>query len=69
MSSIFFGRILQQQWCDRQGSVDEVRSKLQMRHEGAAKRERAIAYALSHQVYMLQRSLSFQTYAVVTLIT
>ncbi|GJM89607.1 hypothetical protein PR202_ga05815 [Eleusine coracana subsp. coracana] len=39
----------EEQWCDRQGSVDEVRSKLHMRNEGAAKRERAIAYALSHQ--------------------
>uniref|UniRef100_A0A0A9CVT9 DUF4005 domain-containing protein n=1 Tax=Arundo donax TaxID=35708 RepID=A0A0A9CVT9_ARUDO len=39
----------EEQWCHRQGSVDEVRSKLHMRHEGAAKRERAIAYSLSHQ--------------------
>ncbi|XP_002440157.1 protein IQ-DOMAIN 1 [Sorghum bicolor] len=38
-----------EQWCDHQGSVDDVRSKLHMKHEGAAKRERAIAYALSHQ--------------------
>lgn len=41
--------ILQEQWCHHQGSIDEVRSKLHMKHEGAAKRERAIAYALSHQ--------------------
>ncbi|WVZ99421.1 hypothetical protein U9M48_044723 [Paspalum notatum var. saurae] len=39
----------EEQWCDRHGSVDEVRSKLHMKHEGAAKRERAIAYSLSHQ--------------------
>ncbi|CAD6271393.1 unnamed protein product [Miscanthus lutarioriparius] len=38
-----------EQWCDHHGSVDEVRSKIHMKHEGAAKRERAIAYALSHQ--------------------
>ncbi|XP_062180946.1 protein IQ-DOMAIN 6-like [Phragmites australis] len=39
----------EEQWCDHQGSVDEVRSKLLTKHDGAAKRERAIAYALSHQ--------------------
>ncbi|RCV16753.1 hypothetical protein SETIT_3G163300v2 [Setaria italica] len=39
----------EEQWCDRQGSVDEVKSKLHMKHEGAAKRERAIAYAHFHQ--------------------
>lgn len=43
---------LQEQWCNSHGSVNEVRSKLHMRHEGAVKRERAIAYALSHQVYV-----------------
>lgn len=36
-------------WCDSQGTLEEVRAKLQMRQEGAIKRERAIAYALSHQ--------------------
>ncbi|XP_010537594.1 PREDICTED: protein IQ-DOMAIN 1 isoform X2 [Tarenaya hassleriana] len=36
-------------WCDSPGSVNEVRAKLQMKQEGAIKRERAIAYALSHQ--------------------
>ncbi|KAF8727410.1 hypothetical protein HU200_019015 [Digitaria exilis] len=35
----------EEQWCDIQGSVDEVKSKLHMKREGAAKRERAIAYA------------------------
>ncbi|WVZ99428.1 hypothetical protein U9M48_044726 [Paspalum notatum var. saurae] len=39
----------EEQWCDRQGSVDEVRSKLHMEHESAAKSERAIAYSLSNQ--------------------
>ncbi|XP_019198371.1 PREDICTED: protein IQ-DOMAIN 1-like [Ipomoea nil] len=34
-------------WSDRPGSVEEVRSKLQMKQEGAIKRERAIAYANS----------------------
>ncbi|KAL0429908.1 UNVERIFIED_CONTAM: protein IQ-DOMAIN 31 [Sesamum radiatum] len=36
-------------WCDSRGTVEEVRSKLQMKQEGAIKRERAIAYALSQQ--------------------
>ncbi|XP_010242248.1 PREDICTED: protein IQ-DOMAIN 1-like [Nelumbo nucifera] len=36
-------------WCDSQGAVEEVRAKLQMRQEGALKRERAIAYSLSQQ--------------------
>ncbi|KAL3511667.1 hypothetical protein ACH5RR_024384 [Cinchona calisaya] len=36
-------------WCDSRGTVEEVRSKLQMKQEGAVKRERAIAYALSQQ--------------------
>lgn len=42
-------REAEEQWCARQGSVDEVRSKMQMKHEGAVKRERAMAYSLSHQ--------------------
>lgn len=40
----------QEGWCDSQGILEEVRAKLHMRQEGAIKRERAIAYALSHQV-------------------
>ncbi|KAH9301449.1 hypothetical protein KI387_013032, partial [Taxus chinensis] len=36
-------------WCDSQGTLEEIHTKLQMRQEGAIKRERAIAYALSHQ--------------------
>ncbi|KAG8055678.1 hypothetical protein GUJ93_ZPchr0001g31412 [Zizania palustris] len=36
-------------WCDIQGTVDDVRSRIHMRHEGAMKRERAITYALAHQ--------------------
>ncbi|CAL4958746.1 unnamed protein product [Urochloa decumbens] len=37
-------------WCDSQGTLEEVRVKLQKRQEGAIKRERAIAYAYSQQV-------------------
>ncbi|CAK7356880.1 unnamed protein product [Dovyalis caffra] len=36
-------------WCDSPGTVDEVKEKLQMRKEGAIKRERAIAYSLSQR--------------------
>ncbi|CAL4961797.1 unnamed protein product [Urochloa decumbens] len=36
-------------WCNSQGTVDDLKSKIHMRHEGAVKRDRAIAYALSHQ--------------------
>ncbi|WOK96890.1 protein IQ-DOMAIN 1-like [Canna indica] len=36
-------------WCDSPGTLEEVRAKLHMRQEGVARRERAIAYALSHQ--------------------
>ncbi|KAF0916721.1 hypothetical protein E2562_011568 [Oryza meyeriana var. granulata] len=39
----------EEQWCDSQGSIAEVRSKIHMRHDAVAKRERGIAYALSHQ--------------------
>ncbi|CAJ1972917.1 unnamed protein product [Sphenostylis stenocarpa] len=36
-------------WCDSRGSLEDVKTKLQMRQEGAFKRERAIAYSLSHK--------------------
>ncbi|XP_077210343.1 protein IQ-DOMAIN 6-like [Tasmannia lanceolata] len=36
-------------WCDRRGTLEEVRAKLQMRQEGAIKRDRAIAYSVSQQ--------------------
>ena len=37
-------------WCDSVGSVEEIQAKLLKRQEAAAKRERAMAYALAHQV-------------------
>ncbi|CAL1399723.1 unnamed protein product [Linum trigynum] len=40
----------EKRWCNSPGTVDQVRTKLQMRLEGAIKRERAIAYALSQQL-------------------
>uniref|UniRef100_A0A804MYE2 DUF4005 domain-containing protein n=1 Tax=Zea mays TaxID=4577 RepID=A0A804MYE2_MAIZE len=39
----------QEGWCDSQGTLEQVRVKLQKRQEGAIKRERAIAYAYSQQ--------------------
>ncbi|XP_047327479.1 protein IQ-DOMAIN 5-like [Impatiens glandulifera] len=36
-------------WCDSVGSVEEIHAKLIKRQEAAAKRERAMAYALAHQ--------------------
>ncbi|XP_020227783.1 protein IQ-DOMAIN 1 isoform X2 [Cajanus cajan] len=36
-------------WCDIPGTVEEVKAKLQMRQEGAIKRDRTKAYSLSKQ--------------------
>ncbi|XP_022953297.1 protein IQ-DOMAIN 1-like [Cucurbita moschata] len=36
-------------WCDNPGTVEEVKNKHQMRKEGAAKRERALAYSILQQ--------------------
>ncbi|XVF69287.1 hypothetical protein PTKIN_Ptkin11bG0068900 [Pterospermum kingtungense] len=40
---------IEEGWCDSIGSVEEIQSKLLKRQEAAAKRERAMAYALAHQ--------------------
>ncbi|KAG8045971.1 hypothetical protein GUJ93_ZPchr0008g14151 [Zizania palustris] len=37
-------------WCGTQGTLEDVRVKLQKRQEGAIKRDRAIAYAYSQQI-------------------
>ncbi|XP_056165562.1 protein IQ-DOMAIN 5-like [Syzygium oleosum] len=42
-------RQIEEGWCDRVGSVEEIQAKLTKRQEAAAKRERAMAYALAHQ--------------------
>ncbi|XP_042511563.1 protein IQ-DOMAIN 5-like isoform X2 [Macadamia integrifolia] len=42
-------REIEEGWCDSVGSVEEVQAKLLKRQEAAAKRERAMAYALAHQ--------------------
>ncbi|XP_027330109.1 protein IQ-DOMAIN 1-like [Abrus precatorius] len=36
-------------WCDSKGTLADVKTKLQMRQEGAFKRERALAYSLAHK--------------------
>ncbi|RRT82883.1 hypothetical protein B296_00016813, partial [Ensete ventricosum] len=41
---------VQEGWCDSVGSVEEIQAKLLRRQEAAAKRERAMAYAVTHQV-------------------
>lgn len=40
----------QEGWCDSKGTLEDIKAKLQMRHEGAFKRERAIAYSLAQKV-------------------
>ncbi|MCL7049184.1 hypothetical protein MKW94_016702 [Papaver nudicaule] len=40
---------IEEGWCDSAGSVEEIQAKLLKRQEAAAKRERAMAYALANQ--------------------
>ncbi|GMH12194.1 hypothetical protein Nepgr_014035 [Nepenthes gracilis] len=42
-------REIEDGWCASAGSVEQIQAKLVKRQEAAAKRERAMAYALSHQ--------------------
>lgn len=42
-------REIEEGWCDSVGSVEEIQAKILKRQEAAAKRERAMAYALAHQ--------------------
>jgi hypothetical protein len=53
---------LQNGWCDSMGSVEDIQARLLKRQEAAAKRERAMAYALTHQV-----TLSFILHQDITL--
>jgi len=41
--------IAEEGWCDSIGSMEQIHAKLQQRQEAAIKRERAMAYALTHQ--------------------
>ncbi|PIN06836.1 hypothetical protein CDL12_20608 [Handroanthus impetiginosus] len=36
-------------WCDSRGTLEDVKAKIQMRQEGAFKRERALAYSLAQK--------------------
>ncbi|KAG6629571.1 protein IQ-DOMAIN 5 isoform X1 [Carya illinoinensis] len=49
---------IEEGWCDSVGSVEEIQSKLLKRQEAAAKRERAMAYALAHQWQAGSRQLA-----------
>lgn len=49
-----FGENFQQGWCDSKGTLQDVKTKIQMRQEGAFKRERALAYSLAQKVLLLQ---------------
>jgi len=40
---------IEEDWCGSIGSVEEIKAKALKRQEAAAKRERAMAYALTHQ--------------------
>ncbi|XP_004506237.1 protein IQ-DOMAIN 5 isoform X2 [Cicer arietinum] len=42
-------REIEEGWCDSVGSVEEIQAKILKRQEAAAKRERAMAYALANQ--------------------
>ncbi|KAG2317415.1 hypothetical protein Bca52824_020537 [Brassica carinata] len=42
-------REIEEGWCDSIGSVEQIQAKLIKRQEAASKRERAMAYALTHQ--------------------
>ncbi|CAN7111808.1 unnamed protein product [Brassica rapa subsp. narinosa] len=51
-------REIEEGWCDSIGSVEQIQEKLIKRQEAAAKRERAMAYALTHQWQAETRQLS-----------
>lgn len=41
---------MQERWCGSIGSAEDMQAKALKKQEAAAKRERAMAYALTHQV-------------------
>ncbi|KAL2545006.1 IQ-domain 6 [Forsythia ovata] len=49
-------------WCDSRGTLEEVKTKIQMRQAGAAKRERAFAYSLA-QKWKTSQTIHSQTNA------
>ncbi|XP_030945533.1 protein IQ-DOMAIN 1 isoform X1 [Quercus lobata] len=52
-------------WCDSKGTLEDVKSKIQMRQEGAFKRERAIAYSLAQKQWRSTPNLNSRTSALV----
>ncbi|CAK9140570.1 unnamed protein product [Ilex paraguariensis] len=52
-------------WCDSRGTLEEVKTKIQMRQEGAFKRERALAYSLAQK--QLRSNPSFDSRTSVSL--
>ncbi|KAL1532582.1 IQ-domain [Salvia divinorum] len=42
-------KVAEDGWCDSRGTLDEVKAKIQMRQEGAIKRERVLAYSLAQK--------------------
>jgi hypothetical protein len=45
-----FDFVDQVEWCGGSDTMEEILSRIQQREEAAVKRERAMAYAFSHQV-------------------
>ncbi|KAK8477344.1 hypothetical protein V6N13_081441 [Hibiscus sabdariffa] len=48
-------------WCDSKGTLDDVKTKLQLRQEGAFKRERALAYSLAQKQWRSNPDSASQT--------
>ncbi|MBA0820979.1 hypothetical protein Goarm_017865 [Gossypium armourianum] len=48
-------------WCDSKGTLDDVKIKLQLRQEGAFKRERALAYSLAQKQWRLNMDSNTRT--------
>ncbi|KAL8216530.1 hypothetical protein R6Q57_023367 [Mikania cordata] len=44
-------------WCDHRGTLQEVKAKIQMRQEGAFRRERALAYDLAQKQWKSNKGL------------
>ncbi|KAL4304626.1 hypothetical protein GQ457_10G017560 [Hibiscus cannabinus] len=48
-------------WCDKKGTLEDVKTKLQMRQEGAFRRERSLAYSLAQKQWRSNTGLSSRT--------
>ncbi|KAL4318021.1 hypothetical protein GQ457_18G013220 [Hibiscus cannabinus] len=48
-------------WCGSKGTLEDVKTKLQMRQEGAFKRERTLAYSLAQKQWRSNTGLSSRT--------